>query len=433
VGEPPALLGRQIEEAREMTKSQLLGFTFTLVVISNVLAGCGAGSSAAIPGSIGPQALDQRGGGTYRTIYKFKGHERAVGPNGQFIAIGGLLYGTTAFGGHRARGAIVTITTSGEKHVLYEFNGRSDGIEPLGGLVAAGGVLYGTTVAGGIHCPGESEFTGCGTVFAVTRSGQEHVIYRFKGGSDGVAPSGGLTWLDGKLYGATHRGGFTPECPQIEYGQGCGTVFSVDTSGHERVLYRFRGNHDGAAPHAPLLAPDGKLYGTTDSGGEGGSNCDYYCGTLFAATTSGHEKVLHRFAGGSDGSNPSPGLIDIGSDLYGTTGYLGASGGCCGTVFKATTSGAESAIYNFKGPPDASAPNGMLVTNHGLLYGTATGGESCGYSDSGTIFAVSTAGAERVDHTFSCYSASSEPSPGLLRLDRTLCGATYGTIFAFTP
>jgi hypothetical protein len=77
----------------------------------------------------------------------------------------------------------------------------------------------------------------------------------------------------------------------------------------------------------------------------------------------------------------------------------------------------------------------MLVTDRGLLYGTASGGESCGYSDSGTIFAVSTAGAERVDHTFSCKSAN-EPTPGLLRLDRTLYGATFGgyeTIFAFTP
>ena len=78
----------------------------------------------------------------------------------------------------------------------------------------------------------------------------------------------------------------------------------------------------------------------------------------------------------------------------------------------------------------------MLVTDHGLLYGTASGGESCGYSDFGTIFAVSTAGAERVDHTFSCNSASAEPAPGLVLLDRTLYGATfsgYGTIFAFMP
>ena len=42
-----------------MTKFQLLSFTFTLVVILNVLAGCGAGSSAAMPGRIGPQALDR--------------------------------------------------------------------------------------------------------------------------------------------------------------------------------------------------------------------------------------------------------------------------------------------------------------------------------------------------------------------------------------
>ncbi|HEY2473529.1 MAG TPA: choice-of-anchor tandem repeat GloVer-containing protein [Candidatus Cybelea sp.] len=418
-----------------MTKFQLLIFTFTLVVIPNVLAGCGAGSSAAIPGGgIGPKALDQLGGGTFRTIYQFNGHNRIIGPNGQLIAIGGLLYGTTAFGGPRGRGTIFTLTTSGEKHVLYQFKGHGDGIFPNGGLISVGGVLYGTTIAGGIRCPEQSAFTGCGTVFTVTLSGQEHVIYRFKGGSDGVAPYGGLTWFDGKLYGTTFNGGFTPVCPYDGSYPGCGTVFSVDTSGHERIVYRFRGKSDGANPNAPLLALDGKLYGTTGEGGEGGSSCDYGCGTLFAVTTSGREKVLHRFAGGSDGSNPSPGLLEVDGALYGTTGYFG-NGGCCGTVFKATTSGAESPIYSFKGPPDASAPNGMLVAEHGLLYGTASGGESCGYWDSGTIFAVSTAGAERIDHTFSCKSAY-DPMPGLLRLDRTLYGATfggYGTIFAFTP
>ena len=269
-----------------MTKFQLLTFTFTLVVIPSVLAGCGSGSSAAIPGSIGPQALDQPGGGTYRTIYKFNGHGGAVRPNGQFIAIGGVLYGTTAFGGHRGRGAIITLTTSGEKRVLYEFKGRSDGIEPLSGLVAAGGVLYGTTVAGGIHCPGESEITGCGTVFAVTLSGQRARDLSIQGRQRRRRPIGRSDVARRQALRRDESRGIYARVSADRIRPRMRNRFSVDTAGHERVLYRFHGNRDGASPNAPLLALDGKLYGTTDSGGEGGSSCDYYCGTLFAVTTS---------------------------------------------------------------------------------------------------------------------------------------------------
>jgi uncharacterized repeat protein (TIGR03803 family) len=208
------------------------------------------------------------------------------------------------------------------------------------------------------------------------------------------------------------------------------------------VLHRFSGNGDGASPQGSLLALGGKLYGTTYTGGAGGS-CDYNCGVLFEVTTSGVEKVLHQFTGGSDGSNPGPGLISIDGVLYGTTAYEGEGNySCCGTVFKATTSGTESAIYDFKGPPDAAWPNGMLVADHGLLYGAAvSGGKVCGvgYWDSGAIFAVSTAGAEQVVHTFSCKDVF-EPSAGLLPLDHTLYGTTneggdapYGSVFALTP
>ena len=172
------------------------------------------------------------------------------------------------------------------------------------------------------------------------------MLYRFKGRTDGINPSGNLVWLDGRLYGTTSSGGGTRVPLAEESATGCGIVFSIDTSGNERVLYRFRGNGDGASPNGSLLALDGKLYGTTYAGGAAGS-CDYYCGTVFEVTTSGVEKVLHQFIGGSDGSNPRAGLINVDGVLYGTTSADGANGGCCGTVFKTTTSGTESAIYHF--------------------------------------------------------------------------------------
>jgi uncharacterized repeat protein (TIGR03803 family) len=417
------------------TRFRILICSVALGMISAALTACGAGPTSAIPGTVNAEAFHELGGDAYRTIYAFRNTRRdGSGPNGAFIAISRVLYGTTYFGGRGVygNGTVFSLTTSGKEHVLYRFKGGSDGDNPNGGLVAVNGLLYGTTNGGGRGCRQES---GCGTVFSITSSGQEHVVYRFKGGSDGISPAAGsLVWLDGRLYGATSRGGTTCPASGGSTETGCGTVFSVDTSGNERMLYRFRGNRDGASPNAPLLALDGKLYGTTYAGGAAGS-CDYYCGTLFEVTTSGVERVLHRFIGGSDGSSPGSGLTDVGGVIYGTTG---ADGGCCGTVFKTTTSGAESPIYSFKGPPDAGAPNGVLVADHKLLYGTSlAGGKVCplGYWDSGTIFSVSTAGAERVVHTFSC-KLIFDPSGGLLPLAHVLYGAAesgYGSVFAFTP
>jgi uncharacterized repeat protein (TIGR03803 family) len=56
---------------------------------------------------------------------------------------------------------------------------------------------------------------------------------------DGAFPTGGLV-LDaqGNLYGTTNLGGDV--CPVNEV-NGCGTVFKVDTTGKETVLYSFTG------------------------------------------------------------------------------------------------------------------------------------------------------------------------------------------------
>jgi uncharacterized repeat protein (TIGR03803 family) len=76
----------------------------------------------------------------------------------------------------------------------------------------------------------------------------------------------------------------------------------------------------------------GRLYGTT-AGGGASSGCTG-CGTVFRITLSGEEKVLHSFAGGSDGAVPKAGLIDVGGTLYGTTSDGGTSK--TGTVFALT-------------------------------------------------------------------------------------------------
>jgi len=137
-------------------------------------------------------------------------------------------------------------------------------------MIDVNGALYGTTVSGGRGCNGY----GCGTVFEVSTSGGGSILYSFEGGKDGEQPLGGLTDVDGTLYGTTQVGGAHHDW----------TVFELNPStGAEQVLYNFEGGKDGADPEAGLISVNGVLYGTTKLGG-GSTNCSGGCGTVFDVT-----------------------------------------------------------------------------------------------------------------------------------------------------
>src|ERR1700722_16867871 len=89
------------------------------------------------------------------------------------------------------------------------------------------------------------------------------------------------------------------------------------------------------------------------------------------------DKVLHSFQGGSDGYQPSGGLIaDSAGNLYGATAGGGSGTGCyggagCGTVFKIARDGSETVLYAFQGASDGISPSGsLLMDNSGNIYGT---------------------------------------------------------------
>jgi uncharacterized repeat protein (TIGR03803 family) len=184
----------------------------------------------------------------------------------------GNLYGTTDLGGgagtgcggmlNRYCGTVFKLAPDGTETILHSFAGGVDGENPNGGLVLdAQGNLYGTTSGGGAGCSGGN---GCGTVFKVTAGGKETVLYSFMGGTDGSIPLAGLVMdAQGNLYGTTGAGG--SGCSLSGW---CGTVFKVTPTGDETILYRFTGGADGALPEGALiLDAKGSLYGTTYAGG----------------------------------------------------------------------------------------------------------------------------------------------------------------------
>ena len=342
-----------------------------------------------------------------------------LAPKADLTNVGGTLYGTTEFGGthscgsaYNTCGTVFTITTSGTESVLHSFAGQSDGQWPLAPLTNVGGTLYGTTSEGGAYFGG--------TVFKITTSGTMSVLYSFGAASgDGYLPKGGLTNVGGTLYGTTYLGG----------ANGFGTIFKITKSGTESVLYNFAGprDGDGSQPITGLTNVGGTLYGTTYDGGGGYCYYDSGCGTVFSVTTSGTERVLYRFAGGSDGTSPEGGLTNMGGTLYGTTSGGGASGG--GTVFKVSTSGTYNQLYSFAGGSDGWNPQAGLTKMDGVLYGTTYSGGANNY---GVIFAVLKQGSEYVLYSFAGDYDGSNPFAGMIDVNGTLYGTTAVTVYSFS-
>jgi hypothetical protein len=105
------------------------------------------------------------------------------------------------------------------------------------------------------------------------------------------------------------------------------------------------------------------------------------------------DKVVYRFQGTNDGSNPASGLIaDRDGNLYGTAEYSGA-GGYYGTVFKLPPPSKrwdtwdETTLYSFGNHDDGARPTaGLIFDRAGNLYGTTSDSDAGGY---GGIFELS--------------------------------------------
>ena len=314
--------------------------------------------------------------------------------------------------------AAVASTDAQTLTTLYTFKGSPDGGTPLVGLVHdAYGNLYGTTFQGGA--------ANAGTVFKLSRTGKETVLYSFKGFPDGFHPYAGTLAIDlaGNLYGTTEQGGSSDQ----------GAVFKVDQSGNESIRYSFTGTPDGGIPYGGVIGDNsGNLYGTTYFGGPPNN------GTVFEITANEQETVLHSFAGSpSDGAYSYASLLrDAHGNLYGTNYQGGTTGN--GTVFRVSPGGQETVLYNFKGTPDGQLPYAGLVAHNGALYGTTVQG---GTNDIGTVFILDSKGNETVLYSFTGGTDGGLPLGGLV-FDGAgnIYGTTYiggafgaGTVFKLDP
>jgi uncharacterized repeat protein (TIGR03803 family) len=198
-------------------------------------------------------------GQTLTVLYSFTRGTDGGGPEAGLIRdASGNLYGTTTFGGdpNADAGVVYAVDKTGKETVLHTFKGGSDGASPFANLIRDGkGRLYGTTGYGGT--------AGAGTVFKLTSHGRHTVLHSFTGKrGDGSLPHAGLVCdRDGNLYGTTMFGGAAYN------GHKYGTVFKLSKTGQETILYSFKGAADGAYPTADLVRDQaGNLYGANGGG-----------------------------------------------------------------------------------------------------------------------------------------------------------------------
>jgi uncharacterized repeat protein (TIGR03803 family) len=264
----------------------------------------------------------------------------------------GYLYGVTRAGGPNGTGAVFKVSRDGaDFQVLHTFAADTDtttsglvitvdGAAPEGQLVqGVDGLLYGTTSLGGDN--------GRGVVFRLATDGSGfQMLHTFSAttndtttgqpeNADGAIPVAGLTdGGDGFFYGVTSVGGT----------EGVGVVFAISPDGGTfTVLHHFDGTTGSSPAVELLLGTDGKLYGTTESGGVTSANAVSTFGTIFSIERAGTGFTrLHTFDG-SAGATPGSSLVQVGdADFIGTT----TSSGRCG----------YGALYRYKG--DGTAIDG---------------------------------------------------------------------------
>jgi uncharacterized repeat protein (TIGR03803 family) len=152
---------------------------------------------------------------------------------------------------------------------------------------------------------------------------------------------------------------------------------------------------DGSYPTGLVQGANGYLYGTTVSGGNTTNDVD---GTVFKISTTGAETILDNFY--TEGLTGSWGALTLATngDFYGTANSPGVP-------YKVTPSGAFTTYSNACTVDCGTDPNATMVqASNGDLYGTTQGGGAYGQ---GTIFKLTLAGALTTLHSF-CETQNSE-------------------------
>lgn len=180
----------------------------------------------------------------------------------------------------------------------------------------------------------------------------------------------------------------------------------------------------GAGAYSGILAPqmmsqgrDGNLYSTINNDGT------HNVGTVYKITTAGAPTTIYNFCSltsCTDGGYPWGGVtLGFDGNFYGTT--QGGGSHAAGTVFKVTPTGTLTTLWNFANGTDDSAPIYTTVQGQdGSMYGVS---EEQYVGQNGAFFKVSAVGVFKLLRDFN-YTNGSSPNLPTQGTDGNFYGTT---------
>lgn len=276
----------------------------------------------------------------------------------------GNLFGTTRDGGASGYGTVYEIVKgSSVVTTLASFTNTNGSVPWSGVSLDSSGNLFGTTQYGGVN--------NYGVVYEIASGTHNMTTLASFDSASGAYPYSGVT-LDGSgnLFGATYRGG----------ANGYGTVYEITKgSGAFSTLSSFNGTNGALAYGGITLDGSGNLFGTTYTGGAGGS------GTVFEITKGSSAITDLVSFNETNGARPTSDVVmDSSGNIFGTT----ISGGSTsyGIVFEiAKGSSTLTNLYTFDGPSGAYPFGGVILDGSGNLFGTTKQG---GVNSYGTVYKI---------------------------------------------
>jgi uncharacterized repeat protein (TIGR03803 family) len=283
----------------------------------------------------------------------------------------GKFYGLTRDGGIKNAGVIFEYIAGSETYSKkHEFSYASNGASPsrTALTVMPSGKLYGTTRTGGAYN------NGCLFEFdpSTNKYSKKFDFYYL---TSGRTPYGALVpGPNGKLYGVTQGGG-AYGLTNTETG---GVLFEYDPSTNvfmKKIDFNWATTGDN--PLSLALAPNNKLYGLTNNGG------DFSGGTLFEYDVETNELIKKHDFKTDTGENPNELAMDHTGKFYGTTSYGGANEK--GVIFQYDfITNTYVKKIDFSSEETGAVPSGGLtLAPNGKFYGVTLYG---GLNNAGALF-----------------------------------------------
>jgi uncharacterized repeat protein (TIGR03803 family) len=275
-------------------------------------------------------------GSGFAVLKHFSGSD-GKNPYSELTIDGNVLYGTTAAGGISNKGAIFRMNTDGSSFSLLKSFNVSDGAALLSGLTLSAGKLYGTAYLGG--------GPGLGTVYSISTNGNGFTVLKEFTGIDGAYPRYTLVVSGGVIYGTTDGSGDGTKSVVYKLNtDGSGfqvlKTYSVPDPASGT-------NDDGYLVRSGLVAAGRTIFGATEYGGNFANGVVFALNMNGSNYT-----VLKHFSArpdpdrgtNYDGALPFPSLILNQGRLYGTTEYGGNVGG--GTLFSITVAPRLETVFS---------------------------------------------------------------------------------------